>query len=59
MVSYLCNFAATGDPNGEGLPQWIPAGNQVMCMGEKSPHMGNPKMLKLIHTMLTNKAVGE
>ncbi|MBR5294138.1 MAG: carboxylesterase family protein [Oscillospiraceae bacterium] len=63
MVRYLCNFAKTGDPNrGDQVALWTPAqsaGKQVLRMGEKPTAMGKLSMLKLIHTMLTNKAVGE
>ena len=63
MVQYLCNFAKTGDPNKAAqLPTWIASGkgqNRVMVLGEKDTHMGKPSMLKMISTMLTNKAVGE
>ena len=63
MVSYLCQFAATGNPNISGeLPTWIASGkgqNRVMMFGEQDTWMGKPKLLKMIHTMLTNKAVGE
>ncbi len=63
MVSYLCNFVKTGNPNKTGeLPQWVASGKgqkQVMILGEKPAAMGKPKMRKMIHTMLTNKAVGE
>jgi len=63
MVSYLCNFVRTGCPNKTGeLPTWIASGKgqrRVLIMGEKVTHMGKPSMLKMIHTMLTNKAVGE
>lgn len=63
MVRYLCNFAKTGDPNrGEQVAVWTPAqkaGKQVLRMGEKPTAMGKLSMLKLIYTMLTNKAVGE
>ncbi|MBR6789232.1 MAG: carboxylesterase family protein [Oscillospiraceae bacterium] len=62
MTDYLCNFVKTGDPNGEGLPQWLPSGSdqkKVMCMGEKDAAMDKPNLFKLIKTMLTNKAVGE
>jgi para-nitrobenzyl esterase len=63
MVSYLCNFVKTGDPNKAAvLPTWIASDRsqkKVLCMGEKDTHMGKPNLLKLIGTMLTNKAVGE
>ena len=63
MVDYLCNFARTGDPNqGEKVPQWLPSGKdqkQVLRLGQQPAHMGKPSMLKMIVTMLTNKAVGE
>ena len=63
MVSYLCNFVKTGDPNKAAqLPTWIASGkgqNRVLRLGEKDTGMGKPSMLKMVKTMLTNKAVGE
>ena len=63
MVSYLCNFVRNGDPNKAAqLPTWIASGkgqNRVLRLGEKETGMGKPSMLKMVYTMLTNKAVGE
>ena len=62
MTDYLCNFCRTGDPNGEGMPQWLPstpAQKQVMHFGEGKTEMAKPSTFKQIVTMLTNKAVGE
>ena len=63
MVAYLCNFVRTGNPNKSGeLPTWIASDkgqNRVMVLGEKATGMRKPGILKMIHTMLTNKAVGE
>ena len=63
MVRYLCNFVKNGDPNiGEKVPLWHKAqvsGKKVLCMGETDGTMCRPSVLKLIYTMLTNKAVGE
>ena len=63
MVRCLCNFAKSGDPNrGEKVAPWTPAqtaGKQVFCMGEAPSAMGRVSMLKVVKTMLTNKAVGE
>ena len=63
MVRYLCNFVKTGDPNkGEAVSSWSEAktsGKKVLCMGEGSSAMRKPSLLKMVYTMLTNKAVGE
>jgi para-nitrobenzyl esterase len=62
MADYLCSFVRTGDPNGEGRPVWKPFGNgqtAALRLGEGSTRMGKPSTLKLVYTMLTNKAVGE
>lgn len=63
MVSYLCNFARNGNPNKSGqLPTWIASDKnqkRVLVMGEKATEMKKPSTLKMIKTMLTNKAVGE
>ena len=63
MVQYLCNFVKTGDPNKAAvLPTWIASGKgqtRVLCLGEKDTGMAKPSMLKMVKTMLTNKAVGE
>lgn len=59
----LCNFVRTGDPNKAAqLPTWIASDKnqkRVLIMGEKPTHMGKPSIMKMIKTMLTNKAVGE
>ena len=63
MTDYLCNFVKTGDPNkAAALPTWIASDKtqpRVLCFGEKPTGMRKPSMLKMIATMLTNKAVGE
>ena len=59
MVTYLTNFAKNGDPNGDDLPAWQPAGAKALCMGEEDPHMDKAPMGKMLRIMLTNKAVGE
>ena len=63
MTDYLCNFAKTGDPNKAAkLPTWIASDKtqpRVMRLGEKPAHMCRPSILKMVGTMLTNKAVGE
>lgn len=62
MICYLTNFAKTGNPNGENLPQWQPvsaANDRALrfCDGETA--MYKPSKLKLYYRMLHNKPVGE
>ena len=62
MSDYLVNFVKTGNPNGEGLAEWMPAvkgQKEVLRLGEGNIRMEKVNKLKLFHTMLTNKAVGE
>ena len=63
MTDYLVGFCKNGDPNGAGtLPFWSPASGsekRVMTLGEGDPRMAKAPLLKMIKTMLTNKAVGE
>ena len=62
MTDYLTNFAKTGNPNSDTLPVWEPAAsnkNKVMGFGEHATGMRKPSGLKMLITMLTNKAVGE
>ena len=62
MAAYLTNFAKTGNPNGEGLCEWLPmkkGQSKVLRIGEADTHMGGVNMTKLTKTMLTKPAVGE
>ncbi len=63
MVSYLCNFVRSGNPNQSGeLPTWVASDRKqkrVLMLGEQPTSMGKPGLLKMVYTMLTNKAVGE
>lgn len=31
MTSYWSNFMRNGDPNGEGLPEWLPSNSEQLC----------------------------
>ena len=63
MVAYLMNFVRKGNPNEGGkLPTWIASDKtqkRVLRLGEKKTHMCAPSTMKMVKTMLTNKAVGE
>ena len=62
MAGYVTNFCKAGNPNGEGLAEWLPiekGQSKVLRIGEQETHMGGVNMAKLTHTMMTNKAVGE
>ncbi len=62
MTDYLTNFCKTGDPNGGRLAKWERAGKhqkRVLRLGEGAIRMDKPNPVKLVVTMLTNKAVGE
>ena len=62
MISYLVNFCKFGDPNGAGLPAWLPVSgkqSKPIRFGEGNIRMEQPGLLKMVKTMFTNKAVGE
>ncbi len=60
MTDYLCNFAASGDPNGEGLVRWEKTRRgRALIIGEGKTRMAKPNLLRLTGIMLTNKSVGE
>lgn len=62
MVDYLTNFAKTGNPNGAGLPEWVPNAegrNEVLRIGEGETRMGDVDMARLTEIMKTNRAEGE
>ena len=63
MVSSLCNFARTCDPNSDcDFHNWKASASQekkVMMTDEDETRIAKPSLLKMIKTMLINKAVGE
>ena len=55
LVSYLANFARTGDPNGEGLPRWTRAEKpfaRVLRIARKGTAMGRVDYLRLTRNYL-------
>lgn len=58
MSSYWANFAATGDPNGAGLPRWDAAGDDAVLMevGDKTgpvPVASSPARFAFFEKFLT------
>ena len=59
MTEYLTNFAKMGNPNGNGLPLWEPAGKGTMHIGEGDSGMRKVSKMKLWYNMFANKSTGE
>jgi carboxylesterase type B len=60
MSSYWANFAATGDPNGNGLPHWPAIGDepQIMEVGDKTepiPVAGSPAKFAFFKNFLLKR----
>lgn len=60
MSSYWANFAATGNPNGKGLPEWAAVNEkrEVMEVGDKTqpiPLAGSPEKVRFFEKYLTTK----
>ena len=58
MSSYWANFAASGNPNGKGLPLWPPVSEkpEIMEVGDKTgpiPVAGSPEKLGFFTTFLS------
>jgi carboxylesterase type B len=61
MSSYWANFAATGNPNGNGLPRWSPVGDkpEIMEVGDKCgsiPPAGDAARFAFFERFLTRPA---
>ena len=59
MTDYLTNFAKSGNPNGNGLPVWEPAGKGTLRIGEGETGMGKVSRMKLWYNMFTSMSSGE
>ena len=62
MTDFLTNFAKYSNPNGTSNTVWTTMSqsqDKVLRLGEGDTRMGKVNKLKLLYTMLTNKAVGE
>ena len=59
MTGYLTNFAKTGNPNGNGLTAWEPAGKGTLHIGEGDAGVRRVNQLKLWYNLFANKSVGE
>ena len=59
MTDYLTSFAKSGNPNGGDLPEWKPAREGVMRIGEGETGMGKVSKAKLWYNLFTSKSSGE
>ena len=59
LTAYLANFARCGDPNGDGLPLWEPAGSglrtRVLRIGRRKTAMGHAAYGKMLRNYLRRK----
>lgn len=56
MMSYLTNFASSGNPNGAGLPEWKKMdknNDKALCFTLEKTDMGKASYVKLAKNMLT------
>ena len=54
LAAYAANFARSGDPNGDGLPLWRPAGDgkSALCFAPGGTAMGRASYLRLTLNIL-------